>query len=124
MLEGKQFAVVRVRVNARTVAEAFEKASTSLDFIRGAWNFSLNRGLWEQGTTDSTQPVNQVLPGPVHTLHNPDGSKATEMFWFEPFFEQPAIVKRVGSEWARVKKEESLIRSTIRNSSLGDALRS
>ena len=51
----------------------FPKYLDALDLMRGAWNLSMNRGLWRQWASNENKPVNRVLPGPVHTLHHPDG---------------------------------------------------
>jgi hypothetical protein len=37
----------------------------------------------------SQAQVNEIVLGPVHTLHHPRGGLATDTFWFEPIYRAP-----------------------------------
>lgn len=81
------YLAVRVFVKARSVNEAWEQALKKLDIIRGIWNFSLNRLTWLSISYGGRpEPINKILLGPFHTLHERNGKLATETFWYEPHF--------------------------------------
>jgi hypothetical protein len=75
-----------VNVNARGPAEAVDIAMRELDMVRGIWNLHRNQGHGIRMSFGATRkPVNKVLLGPIHTLHNPDGSAAdVGTWWYEP----------------------------------------
>ena len=57
--------------------------------------------------SDSTRPLNDVLPGPVTTLHHPNGSQATRSYWYHPFFDKvwnPFVPNK--QVWERVQRED------------------
>ena len=85
-----------VHVNAFDASDAFEKANDCVDRFRGMLNLMIN-------STNSVHPFGDLAPphainrfrrGPFHTLHKPDGSLATETFWYEPRWEHnhPAVI--------------------------------
>jgi len=76
-----------VSVVARSPFEAAEKALDRLDFIRGIWNLWINRGESIRISSGKRIPVNNILLGPIHTLHNRDGKLATESWWYEPQYQ-------------------------------------
>lgn len=76
---------VRVSLQARTVDDAVNRALDKLDLIRGIWNFVLNRRTRMRIAWgfQSHTPINQIILGPFHTLHLPNGSLATDTYWYE-----------------------------------------
>ncbi|MCW5553685.1 MAG: hypothetical protein KIS67_16190 [Verrucomicrobiae bacterium] len=80
------YPATRVMLRARTPAEAASKALDDLDLIRGLWNLGLNRRIISSSSSGKRQPINQILLGPVHTIHKPDGSLATQQFFYETTF--------------------------------------
>ena len=80
----------RVRLSARTSSTAFRDGTSALDFIRGALNLSINMSRGREWNIDETEPVNKVLPGPLHTLHQLSGKPAVEDYWYQPFYRPPA----------------------------------
>jgi hypothetical protein len=76
----------RVTLQARTPAVAAVNALDDLDLIRGLWNFGINRRIISSNSSGKRQPMNQILLGPVHTIHNPDGSLATQQFFYQNTF--------------------------------------
>jgi hypothetical protein len=68
-----------VSTKGRSVHEAAARALDAFDLLRAIWNFALNRQQWERNTYERRRPVNRVILGPVHSLHHPDGSLASEI---------------------------------------------
>lgn len=72
---------VTVRVKARSESEAVNLALDQLDLIRGIWNMK-NTGMMRM-SSGRIKPVNNILLGPVHTLHLPSKNLATDTFWYQ-----------------------------------------
>jgi hypothetical protein len=80
---------VRVCVSAKSIHHAAEQALETLDFIRGIWNWILNRSRPSRRIifAGKPQPVNSVILGPLHTLHTPDGKLVpSDVWWYEPSY--------------------------------------
>lgn len=110
---------VRVSVWARDEPEAGDKAFEALNFIRGIWNFSINRRtgmrFW------SLRPIiNQLILGPFMTLHFPNGMPANDQFWFEPEYGKPA--QQGPLDWKRIKSDEAFIRKKLRSHGYADTM--
>lgn len=75
-----------VEVNAFDIYHANELAEKSIDKLRGVLNLIINsqRNVNPFPRFSKTHAVNRIRPGPYRTVHNQDGSLATEMFWYEP----------------------------------------
>jgi hypothetical protein len=118
------FLKVRVHVRSRSVATAFRQASDTLDYLRGAWNFSLNRGLWSTMGSFQNRPLNKLLSGPTHTVHKADGSSASrDSYWYESFFDPSHVYSITHAERARMTRDWSHIRAACRSGAYGDDLR-
>ena len=79
--DDSEYSKVIVTIKSKNIRSAFAKATTSLDFLRSIFCFFANSQSEIIG--DPYIPINKVMLGPLHTLHNTDGSLATEEFWFE-----------------------------------------
>lgn len=80
----------RVAVSAKSIYWAVEKALGSLNIFRGILNFVINYGqqTFSFGAT-SRKPINQILLGPIHTLHKPNGEVAIQdLFWYEEGYQE------------------------------------
>jgi hypothetical protein len=116
----------RVRVEARSPEEAAELALDRLDLIRAIWNlFLIHGGL--RMSSGRASPLSDIVAGPVHTVHFPDGRLAVEGFWFEPSYVRPQSPKRLEERWPEIKKFENEARRVLRKipyrSAIEDALR-
>jgi len=83
------YSPVCVSVSARSPSEAAEIALDKLDFLRGIWNLSKNRRESQRTSSGKRAPVNSILLGPIHTLHEEDGKPATDSWWYEPSYQGP-----------------------------------
>ena len=79
---------VRVHLYAKSVCDAADKALDTIDYVRGTWNWSINLKLYtRESWGGKPKPVNQIILGPVHTLHKPTGQlAATNQWWYEPSY--------------------------------------
>ena len=119
----KKYAVVRVRVKARSAFEAAPAALESLDYLRGIWNFRLNRGTVSRTVFGPSRPINSIVLGPIHTLHHVDGGLAAQSFWYEPSFNTDHKPHRLQKEWDKVRAEFATVRNVVSKSSYATELR-
>jgi hypothetical protein len=85
-----QYMDVSVTVKARSPFEGAQRALDAIDLARATWNLALNRVKGLRISSGRPRPVNEILLCPFHTMHNEDGSLATESWWYEPGYSGPA----------------------------------
>lgn len=110
----KKYAAAWIHVRGRSAPEAMQQALEALDLRRGIWNFALNRGSGVPFPAPIRGPLNEVLAGPVYSLHLPDGSLAAGYDWIEPQYTGPEQTRRLGKKWDRVRKDEEGIRACLK----------
>jgi hypothetical protein len=78
---------VRIYTSARSIPQAANQALDTLDFVRGIWNWTLNMRHSIRSTLGGKpKPINEIILGPFHTLHKPDGALIGDMWWWEPSY--------------------------------------
>lgn len=75
---------VRVYISAKSTDEAPEMALSVLDLVRGIWNLFYNQRHFIRISYGKRSPVNEIVLGPLNTLHHPDGKLVAERWWYEP----------------------------------------
>jgi len=119
-----RYCSVLARVSGRSSSRAYEKGMAALGFVRGVWNFAINSGVWDQDGYDFADPLNVILPGSVHSLHNEDGTKATGLYGFEPCPVQKEPLKATDSNWKKAHRIGSQILKVVHEGNYEEALRS
>jgi hypothetical protein len=105
------FTRVRVAVKGRSDIEAYYRAMEMLAFFRAIWNLDLNRRLltFHSGRV---RPINQILLGPIHTLHDASGKLVTDNVWYEPdFFDR--LPENIRINWPSLRKYEQYVRKRL-----------
>jgi hypothetical protein len=120
-VDDNQYAKARIHVRSRTQQGAFDSGMKSVDFIRGLWNISFNKDLLFEWTGEGI-PVNRILPGPVHTLHHPDGTLAAKAYWYETPFTPPGRLPHLVGRWPGVVRDAKNLRRMIQASSFRNIL--
>lgn len=103
---------ILVHVSAWDPLDAFEKANDYVDRFRGMLNLLINssNSINPFARLSAPHAVNKFRRGPFHAIHHPDGSLATETFWYEARwahdqppvkFEDPADYRRNLQRWWR-----------------------
>jgi hypothetical protein len=122
-----EHAAAWIYVFGRTRSEAIHKAGEALDLHRGIWNFALNRSMGMRLPAPIRGPTNEVLAGPIYSLHLPDGTLAADHVWFDPQYAKPQGSPRLQRKRDEVFRNEEGIRSLLKRSpyrgKLEDALR-
>ena len=84
------------------------KALDALNLLRGLWTFreKLGRVTMHLGLHPQ-EPVGIVHLGPIHTVHQPDGSPAIDNYWYEPDYigDRPLFEPKKG--WGELEKFRS-----------------
>jgi hypothetical protein len=80
----RRYTFVRVSVWAKSEIEAVESALDGLNLLRGIWNFYLNYPQAWRISAGQRKPVNKIVLGPIHSLHEPNGKLAVDYNWYEP----------------------------------------
>lgn len=112
---------VRTRISARDTLTATDTAIDRLDFIRAIWNLFYNYGQWRMTFGGSTRkPVNKIVYGPIHTLHYPDGSSATAIYWWEPSHLQAVTPHDLRRKYDGLKSFEKWLRGRLKKSPMRD----
>jgi hypothetical protein len=114
--------VVRIRVRARTHAAAMREALDQLDLLRGIWNYWVNSRTQMRFTWGPQRPVNEILLGPVHTIHHPSGALAADVFWYEEGHRQSDRLYNLAPHWVQVRNWERRLRRRLREIDYGDDL--
>ena len=112
------YSFVQISVTARCEHSAAEKALRSLDIVRALWNLYFNRRKTWRITTARPNPVNGIVLGPFHTIHLPDGSAPTDLYWWEPSYIKESQPLDLTSEGQNIRKAERWLKSLFQNSPL------
>jgi hypothetical protein len=87
----RRYTFARVSVWAKSEIEAVETALDGLNLLRGIWNFYLNYPQAWRSSAGQRNPVNKIVLGPIHSLHQPSGKLAVEYNWYEPDYVGPLM---------------------------------
>jgi hypothetical protein len=86
----RDYLLVKVRVKAKSTHQAVQNALIGLNLYRSFLNFSNNlHHSYSFSFGAKREPINQILLGPIHTLHNINGHLATEELWTEEDYRGP-----------------------------------
>lgn len=108
--EPHEYSWVAVRVVTRSPQDAYIDALDALDFIRGVWNYLVNRGKHLRLTFGaSRRPVNRIVNGPVQTVHRTNGRVDGDLFYYEPLY-PPASRLDVSDLLPRLRKQDRRVR--------------
>lgn len=120
-----------VHVRGRSGAEAMDRAFRVLDLRRGMWNYALNRKIIREFAPPNRGPRNEILAGPVYSLHHPDGTLATQYDWYDPDYTGPQFSRKLlqkgSAKWDEILRDEEgisrLLKRSLYRETLEDALR-
>jgi len=107
---------IKLFVNAKSPNHANVKASNSLGLLRGIWNLGLNKDRGIRTTFKGpSPPLNQIILGPIQTLHEKNGKLATESFWYQPEYQKPLRVYKKTQQFPSLMRYEKNVRKIIKN---------
>jgi hypothetical protein len=103
---------VTARLQARTESGAYERASQSLDLVRASWNFVLNSRTITKLFFSTEGPVNRILPGPIHTVYSPDGTRIPGL-WYERYQLRDHWLYRLDGKWSGIEERARKMRTRL-----------
>jgi len=112
----RRYTFARVSVWAKSDIEAVESALDGLDLLRGIWNFYLNRPQAWRHSGGQRKPVNQIVLGPIHSLHEPSGKLAIAYNWYERDYLGPLTSVRLDKDLTAMKAFERDVRKHLTKS--------
>jgi hypothetical protein len=110
-----------VHVTARCEYSAINMALDLSDLARALVNFTLNRRSFRRTFSGARQPVNSILPGPLHTVHRVDGSLVRpNAFWYNSrhSFVQENVQSRT-RDYSRMRQSTLRLKEKINRSFWG-----
>jgi hypothetical protein len=118
------YSYIKSYVSARDPRHAATLAFDNADTLRAIWNLILNARIASRvsGGTEGFKPVNAILPGPIHTLHFPNGSLALEGQWWYTLLPRRILAKNLAPQFGAIKSQEAFIRKQVRRCSFGAKL--
>lgn len=107
------YSPVSAFVSARNANEAATIALDQIDLLRAIWNFWKNRVHTTRISAGKRSPVNNLILGPIHTLHTASGESATDSWWYEPSYLGPVSIWRDSSRLPKLIEFTAHIRSSL-----------
>ena len=96
---------------------ASDSALDSLDLLRGMWNLRYNHSkTLPLYATPRPAPLNSIVLGPFHSLHNKNGTLATNVFWWDSSYRNPIQLLPIEKDYEALKQHERLLRKLIAKS--------
>lgn len=99
------YAKICASANARSNSEAIKKIIDNIDFLRGLWNLSINLSTITR-FSDNPKPVNNIMLGPIHTLHDSRGNPVVKSYWYEPLFYESTRTYNDARKMIKARKDE------------------
>lgn len=78
------YSFVQIDVEAESAGAAFAKSDRELRILRGLICLLSNPSFEKTLLGSEHKPINVLRTGHFHTIHNTDGSVATDLIWYEP----------------------------------------
>ncbi|MCH7685224.1 MAG: hypothetical protein IH899_00835 [Planctomycetes bacterium] len=104
-LKSTKYLAIAVRTSGRSEFEATDKALDAINLLRGLWTLFSTRGQWTMRMGSTKQiPIGVIHMGPVHTLHQLDGSPAVDKFWYEPSYSGDMKLYKPKGGWKSLEK--------------------
>jgi hypothetical protein len=117
----ERYTAVRISTRGRSEYEALEAALDAMDLLRGMW-WNLRLGSLARMSGGRPEPVNRLVLGPVHTLHEPKGTLTEGLFWYESNYLGPVRVRTPRVPWGEVREFERTIRGQLSRCSYREKL--
>lgn len=80
------YPLVTMKLKARSIWEAYQEGQRSLDIVRAILNLHENMHTNMRISSGRRNPVNKLLLGPIHTVHDSKGRIQDDIFWQEEDF--------------------------------------
>ena len=113
------YSVAKITVRALNPYDAATKGLYILNTLRGIWNFTLKYN-WAPINQPFVFPLNDIVLGPVHTVHLASGALATKDIWYEPNYREHRNAINIGNKYKELRNSEYKIRNTLNHMNTND----
>jgi hypothetical protein len=113
----KDYIFLKTSVKAKSYSQAFNIAIDSIDIFRGIWNLFYNRGQFRI-SSGRRDPVNNIVFGPLHTIHFPNGKLASEIWLYETGYLGPLKTFDMKIKLDNLYKFQSNVRKLLNKNKL------
>ena len=104
-LECTAYRPVKVKTAGRSVHEAVDNAIRALSLLRGLWTLFATYGSVTRRYGSPKQiPLGVIHAGPVHTLHQSDGTLVEEYYWYDPDYAGDQELYKPKDGWDKIEK--------------------
>ena len=117
-----RYVAMRVTVQERSPLAAGECALDDIDLLRSIWNLFWNLRLGFR-MSQVPKPINVILRGPIHTIHDSTGQLACEDVFYEAYGEEPPKPAIISNHWDKCERFEQRCRLRIQRCAYSDALK-
>ena len=117
----EEYKPVLIKICSRTEYDAGIDGLKFLDLVRGFWNLYYNEKQIFRITSGRHEAVNRIRLGPIHTVHNLDGSRVSKVYWYEPSYVTPGKRADVAQNAERIRIRTRRDLRTLRASLLREA---
>ncbi len=99
------YKLFRVETSARTNFEAVSTALTATYHLRALWSLFATLGKTSNRSGSwKIKPIGVVHSGPIHTLHQPDGTPDEDYYWFEPYYVSDQKLFDAKGKWETIEQ--------------------
>lgn len=109
----KNYINIKASVKAKSPFHAFDTAMNSVNLYRAFLNLFYNQSVGFRLTPGVREPVNEILLGPLHTLHDSSGKIATDKYSFEPNYRQEMASKDISGNYTDLNRSLKVIRKAL-----------
>ena len=100
-----QYKTIKVKTQGRSTYEAVDAALDAVNYLRGLWTlFATFRARSFHYGTPLRNPIGAIYIGPIHTLHQPGGGHADDMYWYEPDYVEDRDLFVPKTSWKEIEK--------------------
>lgn len=104
-LASTTFVPIKVNTTGRSIHEATNNALNAVSLLRGIWTLLVTYGSWSLNLgSPKLHGIGVIHTGPIHTLHLPDGSAATDLYWYEANYADEQNVYAPKNGWSTLEK--------------------
>jgi len=112
----QSYVPVRIYSSGRSPEEAGEKALNTINLLRAFWNLSINSSKVFRMSSGKRKPINEIVMGPLHSIHYKSGKNIAGPFWHNPSYISSIDVIHPSREWITTLKNEKFLRQKSQKS--------
>jgi hypothetical protein len=117
----KNYLPIRASILSRSPLAAFNNALDAIYLLRGIWNLALNQERWRV-SFGLLKPLNAIVLGPIHTIHQMSGEVASDLWWYDPEYIKPVMLYDIAKNLPAVYQFEKRIRNSLRQLKYRDTI--